>query len=63
MFKWLRLYGEADPKTRYFILIFLINGLAILITAVYCYARLDYVRSYRTPAAIEAEQQANKKHN
>lgn len=60
MLKWLKQYRNATSKTQYFVLNWLIYGLAILITTIYCYARLDFVRSYKTPAAIEAEQKAIK---
>jgi len=49
MFKWLDEYGESRTQTKYFVLNALIYGLAILVTTVYCYARLDFVRSYRSP--------------
>ena len=60
MFEWLREYTEANPQTRYFVLNGLIYGLAIIITTLYCYGRLDFVRSYRTPSVMEAEQKAHK---
>lgn len=55
MFKWLKEYNEASSQTKYFVLNWLVYGLALLITTVYCYARLDYVRSYRTPSVAERE--------
>lgn len=58
MLKWLREYDEASPQTKYFVLNSLVYGLAIIITTVYCYARLDFVRSYRAPAVAEAEKKA-----
>lgn len=57
MFKWLKAYNEASSQTKFFVLNWLVYGLAILITTVYCYARLDFVRSYRTPS-VEARHQA-----
>lgn len=59
MFRWLKLYNDASAQTKVFVLNWLVYGLAILITTVYCYARLDFVRSYRTPAVIEAQQKAD----
>lgn len=50
MIKWLKQYNEASKQTKYFIWNWVIYGLAILITTVYCYGRLDYVRSYQTPS-------------
>lgn len=49
MFDWLKKYGESEPQTKYFLLNALIYGLAIVITTAYCYGRLDFVRSYRSP--------------
>jgi len=49
MFKWLTKYNKSTSQTKYFTLNAIVYGLAILITSVYCYARLDFVRSYRTP--------------
>lgn len=59
MLGWLKEYDEANPQTKSFVLNALVYGLAILITTVYCYGRLDFVRSSRTPALIEAEQKAH----
>ena len=56
MFGWLKEYSEANPQTKYFVLNALVYGLAIIITTVYCYGRLDFVRSYRTPGVAEAEE-------
>lgn len=49
MFKWLRDYNNASAQTKVFVLNWLVYGLAIILTTVYCYARLDFVRSYKTP--------------
>ena len=59
MFKWLKEYNESSSQTKYFVLNWLVYGLALLITTVYCYARLDYVRSYRTPSVAEREKLKN----
>jgi len=63
MIEWLREYSEANPQTKYFVLNGLIYGLAIIITTIYCYGRLDFVRSYRTPSIMEAEQKNDQKKN
>lgn len=55
MFKWLKEYNDSSSQTKYFVLNWLVYGLAILITTVYCYARLDFVRSYRTPSVTQRE--------
>lgn len=55
MANWIEQYNESNPKTKSFILTWIIYSLALVITTVYCYARLDYVRSYKSEAAIEAD--------
>lgn len=47
MFKWIRLYREADPHTKYFIFNWALYGFMIIASTVYVYARLNYVR--KTP--------------
>lgn len=49
MFKWAKRYQVASRQTKYFILNWIIYSLAIIITTVYVYGRLDFVRSYKTP--------------
>jgi hypothetical protein len=61
MFKWIDQYNEATPQTKFFILNWVVYGLAIVITTIYCYARLDFVRSYQTPSTIETKQTIEKK--
>ena len=48
MRKWIEQYRQAKPQTRYFILNWTFYGLMLVATTIYCYARLDYVRSTRT---------------
>jgi len=60
MLEWLKRYNEASSQTKYFILNWLVYGLAIIITTVYCFARLNYVRSYQSPSTIEANQAKEK---
>lgn len=55
MTNWLEDYNEATPKTKSFVLTWIVYSLVLLITTVYCYARLDYVRSYKSEAAIRAD--------
>lgn len=57
MANWIEQYNESSPKTKSFILTWFIYGLALLITTVYCYARLDFVRSHPSPAASDAKAQ------
>lgn len=54
MFRWILQYRHAKPQTRYFILNWAFYGVLIVASTIYCYARLDYVRSYRTKSpAVE----------
>lgn len=48
MFNWLNEYRKASAQTHYFFLTLAVYGIAMLVTTVYVYARLDYVRSYKT---------------
>lgn len=56
MFQWLKEYDGSTAQTKYFMLNGLVYGLALIITSVYCYGRLDFARSYPTPAYTEAAQ-------
>jgi|LakMenEpi03Aug12_release.lakeMendotaPanAssembly.Ray.scaffolds.fasta_scaffold110694_3 hypothetical protein len=58
MLKWIYKFKDASPQTKYFALNWFVYGLALIVSTVYCYGRLDYVRSYKTPHTI----QANKPH-
>lgn len=49
MFKWLDDFFNASFQTKIFIITIFLFGFAIVVTTIYCYARLDYVRSYKTP--------------
>lgn len=57
MFQWYRQFKNANSETKWFILNWAVYGLAIIITTVYCYARLDFVRSYKTPPTKTYNQQ------
>jgi len=46
MFKWLEDYNESSPQTKNFIITTLLFSLVIIGSLIYCYARLDFVRSY-----------------
>lgn len=49
MLKWYRQFMEADSETKWFVLNWMVYGLLLIVTTVYCYGRLDYVRSYKVP--------------
>lgn len=48
--KWISDFSKASSRTKWFIFNWAIYGVAIVVTTIYCYARLDYVRSYKIPA-------------
>jgi hypothetical protein len=48
MFKWLINYITSTSQTKYFILNWAAYGIMIIASTVYCYGRLDFVRSYKT---------------
>jgi len=45
MFKWIRQFKEANPHTKYFIFNWALYGVLLIVTTLYVYARLNYVRS------------------
>lgn len=45
MMQWLRSFQEASPQTKYFILTWFAFGLALVLSTLFVYGRLDYVRS------------------
>lgn len=54
MFKWIKQFKEADSHTRYFIFNWALYGFMIIVSTIYVYARLNYVRS--TPPQNEQQQ-------
>jgi hypothetical protein len=48
--------AKADRKTKWFLFNWLIYGLALILTLVYCYLRLDFVRSGPKKTASELMQ-------
>jgi hypothetical protein len=64
MFRWLKEYTDSNSQTKYFTLNAIVYGLALIITSIYCYGRLDFVRSYQTPVIGETiEKKALQKNN
>lgn len=63
MIRWIKEYNEASSQTKFFVLNGLVYGLAIIITSVYCYGRLDFVRSYPSPGPLKTEQKQLEQHN
>lgn len=48
MFQWIKQFNKADFQIKLFIFMMALYGITMAVTTVYCYARLDYVRSYST---------------
>lgn len=48
MFRWLYRFTESTKETKWFILNWAVYILLLILTTLYCYGRLDYVRSYKT---------------
>lgn len=44
--KWLLQFTNASSKTKWFIFNWAIYAIVMIVTTLYCYARLNYVRSY-----------------
>lgn len=45
MWKYILEFNSSSRETKWFILTSIVYGLLIAISLVYCYARLDFVRS------------------
>lgn len=51
MLKWYREFAAASYETKMFAFTWAVYVLAIIVTTIYCYARLDFVRSYAQPTS------------
>ncbi len=63
MLTWIEKYRKASAQTKFFILNWLLYGLLIVGSTLFCYGRLDFVRSYKTeppPAATQYSAQNSK---
>lgn len=49
MFSLLVKFFSAGRETKWFLINCFVYGFLIIVSAIYCYMRLDYVRSYKTP--------------
>ncbi len=47
MMQWFEQFLNAKRETKWFILNWALYIILLVVTTLYCYARLDYVRSYR----------------
>ena len=41
---WIASYNKATKRTKNFVLTCILYGLVLILSTVYCYVRLDYVR-------------------
>ncbi len=46
MFQWIKTLKNADNKARWFYFQYIIYLIAIILSTIWAYARLDFVRSY-----------------
>ncbi len=46
MFQWIKKFKESTPLTKNAVIALLIWAIPVVLMTVYCYARLDFVRSY-----------------
>ncbi|KAF3361827.1 hypothetical protein PHSC3_001593 [Chlamydiales bacterium STE3] len=47
MLRWFKQFTKAKRETKWFILNWAVYIILLIATTLYCYARLDYVRSYK----------------
>lgn len=60
MLKWIESYREATPQIKTFVWMWILYGPAIIATTIYCFGRLDYVRSYKAPTPPITKQEMKK---
>lgn len=53
MIRWIRQFQNASSQTKYLVLNWVVYGLALIASTLYCYARLDYVRSYKATEQVK----------
>ena len=46
MFQWIKKFKESTPLTKNAVIALLIWAIPVVLMTVYCYVRLDFVRSY-----------------
>jgi len=47
MLTWIKSFKQSSYQTKWFIFNAILHGSIIILTAIYCYARLDFVRSHQ----------------
>jgi hypothetical protein len=60
MLKWFRKFRTASRETKLFIFTSFIWTAVTVLPTIYCYARLDYVRSYDTSQKASESQNITK---
>lgn len=53
MSEWIRKFKDSSPLTKRALIALIIWAVPVVIMTVFCYARLDFVRSYVTPTHTE----------
>lgn len=48
MRNWIIQFKNSSRETKWYILNWVLYGFLMIATTIYCYARLDFVRSYKT---------------
>jgi hypothetical protein len=51
MMTWISQFIHSSRETKWYFLNWFIYGILIILTTIYCYMRLDFVRSYKTTSA------------
>lgn len=57
MLKWLNFLKNSDRETKLFIVTVILYTSAVMIPVIYCYARLDFVRSYETTQEVSTQKE------
>lgn len=55
LLKWLKDFSSSTRQTKLFVLNCVLYTLLIVGTTIYCYARLDFVRSYKVKPSTQSE--------
>lgn len=55
MLYWIKAFMQAHWQTKLFVVTTILFLFITIATAIYCYARLDYVRSYKTNKTASSE--------
>ncbi|ADI38710.1 putative uncharacterized protein [Waddlia chondrophila 2032/99] len=53
MLQWMKKFKEATPLTKNALIALIIWAVPVVLMTIYCYARLDFVRSYDSFQPVE----------